>query len=271
MVHALFHGCTANAALLAERELTPLNLRVAAGLGRIDLLEQLWPAGQALTPQAGAHRGWYRPHDELPACKITDDPAEIAGEAMMYAGMNDQADAIKWLADRGVDINARPFWGTTAMHWAAILGKRKAVDALLARGADVDLQDHIYRGFPWGWAAEGKHSDIEKLTLQHSVKLDLFQACNFGAGIERARSILEKDPAALNRTQSDPPICGRHRHGTALHEAVDWYKRDIMLLLLNRGADINARTAAGMTPLAIALERKNADAAAILRERGGVT
>jgi ankyrin repeat protein len=269
LLHALFHGCTANAGLLWEKTKGPRNLRVAAGLGRIELLEELWPAGGAMKAEAGAHRGWYRTHEKMPERKVTNNAEEIGGEALMYAGMNGQAEAIEWLLDRGVDVNARPCWGTTALHWAAIHGKLAAVETLLRRGADVDIQDEIYRGFPWGWAAEGNHPEIERLTIQRSKTLDLFQACNFNPGIERVRSILEKDPGALNRRQGDPAICGRHQHGTALHEAVDWYKRDVMLLLLECGADVNARTAAGVTPLGIALERKNEEAAAILRERGG--
>jgi ankyrin repeat protein len=268
LLHALFHGRTENAELLLDKTKGPRNLRVAAGLGRIELLEELWPAGGSMTAEAGAQRGWYRTHEGMPARKMTNSAEEIAGEGLMYAGMNGQVKAVGWLLERGVDVDARPFWGTTALHWAAIHGKRAAVETLLERGADVDIRDDIYHGFPWGWAAEGKHAEIERVVIQRSKSLDLFQACNFDPGMERVRSILEKDPDALNRRQGDPASCGRHQHGTALHEAVDWYKRDVMLLLLDRGAEINARTAGGLTALGIAMERKNEEAVAMLRERG---
>jgi Ankyrin repeats (3 copies) len=66
LVVALFWGHREVTELLGRE---PINLRVAAGLGDLDLIRQL-----AGTPQAGAHRGFYRPHGGFPAWQPSDDP-----------------------------------------------------------------------------------------------------------------------------------------------------------------------------------------------------
>jgi ankyrin repeat protein len=60
LIVALFWGNRTTAELLAERGVHPRNLRAAAGLGRIKLIDEL--AGRK---QAGAQRGFYRPPRRL--------------------------------------------------------------------------------------------------------------------------------------------------------------------------------------------------------------
>ena len=67
LVAALFWGHREVAELLG---LEPRNLRVAAGLGRLDLIDEL-----VGTPAAGAHREFYRPHGGFPAWTPSDDPS----------------------------------------------------------------------------------------------------------------------------------------------------------------------------------------------------
>ena len=74
LVVALFWGHAQTADLLAERGgVHPRNLRAAAGLGRADLIEDL-----AGTPQAGAQRGFYRPHSGFPQLAAVRRPAGSA-------------------------------------------------------------------------------------------------------------------------------------------------------------------------------------------------
>jgi hypothetical protein len=60
--------------------LEPSNLRVAAGLGRLDLIHDL-----AGTGEAGAHRAFYRPHGGFPSWQPSNDPQEILDEALVWA------------------------------------------------------------------------------------------------------------------------------------------------------------------------------------------
>ena len=60
---------------------------------------------------------------------------------MMAAGSNDVADIMTLLIDRGARLDDQDNRGRTALMIAASLGHEKAVEVLLARGADKGLRD----------------------------------------------------------------------------------------------------------------------------------
>jgi ankyrin repeat protein len=131
LVVALFWGHREVAALLAP---LPDNLRVAAGLGRVDRIRAL-----VCTPAAGAHRAFYRPHGGFPAWQPGDDPQEVLDEALTYAARSGRLEAIAALVDAGARVDADPYRGT-ALTWAAVRGHVDAVRALVALGADVNAR-----------------------------------------------------------------------------------------------------------------------------------
>ncbi|WP_236794298.1 ankyrin repeat domain-containing protein [Amycolatopsis sp. GM8] len=126
LVVALFWGNRELAELLAGHSLAPGNLRVAAGLGRVDLLDS-----------PGAPRAFYRPHSGFPFWRPSDDPAEVRDEALSWAARNGRVDTVRALADRGADLDADVYRGT-ALTWAASCGQESTVRALLELGADVN-------------------------------------------------------------------------------------------------------------------------------------
>jgi ankyrin repeat protein len=191
LVQALFWGHRRVVDLLG---LEPRNLRVAAGLGRLDLIEEL-----VGTPAAGAHREFYRPHGGFPAWTLSDDPEEVLDEAMAWAAKAGRVEAISLLAELGVRIDADVYRGTaltwaavngrddavrrlldlgadpnqrgtfggpthgegvTALHVAAQNGKRGAVEILLEAGADPTITDALHGGNASGWAAFGGHPEL---------------------------------------------------------------------------------------------------------------
>jgi ankyrin repeat protein len=189
LIVALFWGHRAVAELLAEQGVHPRNLRAAAGLGRVDLIEELLEGGEA-----GAQRGFYRPHSGFPAWRPSDDPQEVLDEALAWAARNDRADALEALVARGARVDADVYRGTaltwaaacgrvdairrlvalgadpnarttfggpdhgvdaTALHLAAGAGKLAAIEVLLELGADPALEDALYHSTPAGWAEHG--------------------------------------------------------------------------------------------------------------------
>jgi len=198
LVVALFWGHRDVVELLGRE---PRNLRVAAGLGDLELVREL-----AGTPAAGAHRGFYRPHGGFPAWQPSDDPQEVLDEALVWAAKADRVEAIELLVELGGDVAADPYRGTplawaaatgrvgtirklvelgadpnqrgsfggpdhgegvTALHLAAQAGRRAAVEALLELGADPSLQDALHDGTAVGWAEFGGHAELAARLRQH--------------------------------------------------------------------------------------------------------
>jgi ankyrin repeat protein len=191
LVVALFWGHREVVELLGHE---PVNLRVAAGLGDLELIRTL-----AGTPQAGVHRGFYRPHGGFPAWEPSDDPQQVLDEALVWAAKSDRADALRLLVEFGARVDADPYRGTpltwaaangrvdairtlvelgadpnqpgtfggpshgegvAAIHLAAQAGRRDAVAALLELGADPLVCDRLHGGNALGWARVGGHEEL---------------------------------------------------------------------------------------------------------------
>ena len=127
--------------------------------------------------------------------------------------------------------------GFTALGLAVFFGNRDAVEALLNAGADVNLAS------------------------RESMKVTPLQSAAAGRRLEIARILIARG-ANVNVTQPDIGF-------TALHEAASNGDIDFARLLLDHGSNINAKMTDGKTPLAFALERKQAEMADFLRARGG--
>jgi ankyrin repeat protein len=148
--------------------------------------------------QAGAHRGFYRPHGSFPAWEPSDDPQEVLDEALVRAAKCGRVDAIRLLLEFGARVDADPYRGTpltwaaangrvesvrtlielgadpnqrgtfggpshgegvTAIHLAAQSGRREAAITLLELGADPLIRDHLHGGNALGWARVGCHEN----------------------------------------------------------------------------------------------------------------
>jgi ankyrin repeat protein len=188
VVVALFWGHRDVVDVLGD---APRNLRVAAGLGRIELID-----GLVGTPAAGEHRGFYRPHGGFPRWDPSDEPQEVLDEALVWAAKAGRVDAVSRLVELGAQVDADVYRGTaltwaavngrveaiarllelgadpnrrgtfggldhgegvTALHLAAQAGRAEAVDVLLASGADPTVVDALHGGNPAGWASFGGH------------------------------------------------------------------------------------------------------------------
>jgi ankyrin repeat protein len=167
---ALFWGNREAAELLADRGIFPRNLRAAAGLGRLDLIDELVAADGRLTADAGARRAYYRPHSGFPAWRPSDDPREVLDEALSWAARNDRVEALEVLVARGADPDADIYSGT-ALAWAAATGRLDAAQRLLSLGADPNRRTtfggpaHGQDATALHVAAQGGHLDVIRLLL----------------------------------------------------------------------------------------------------------
>ena len=90
---------------------------------------------------------------------LASDRARAAEQALVFASMCGQIEAVRLLLDRGVNVNASPpgsHWTATALHTAAVQGQTAVVDLLLRRGADMTLRDPRYHATPAAWLSHAR-------------------------------------------------------------------------------------------------------------------
>ncbi|MBA3557318.1 MAG: ankyrin repeat domain-containing protein [Gemmatimonadaceae bacterium] len=201
---ALFWGHREASDLLARSGIVPRNLRVAAGLGRTDLIEECFTPDGRLTAAARSARGFYRPHSGFPFWKPSDDSQEVIDEALVWAAKSDRVEvmpllverganiaadlyrgtpllwaagngrvrAVTWLLQHGVDVNSRATFGgmshgkdVTALHLAAQDGDLAMVKLLVRSGGDPTIQDAIYHSSPAGWATHFGATEVAAYLL----------------------------------------------------------------------------------------------------------
>jgi ankyrin repeat protein len=152
--------------LLLSRGARGLSLVVAAGLGMLDEVRARVEAGLDLG--SDERHGAYRAADD----EWPPDTAHRLGDgvshALYAAARNGHTPVVEYLLQRGANVDAKGFFGGTALHWAAINGHRSTVELLLAWGARRDIRDARFDGIPSDWAVEGGHEALaERLGPSH--------------------------------------------------------------------------------------------------------
>ncbi|MBT6144566.1 MAG: hypothetical protein HOH74_03990 [Gemmatimonadetes bacterium] len=171
LAHALFYGHQEAAQLLASYALLPANLRVFAGLGRLDLLPALFDQEGTLSPAAYAGRGFYRHHGEYPEWTPSATAQEVLDEALVYASQNRQQEALSFLLDHGANASGMPYYAS-ALHAAAYNGDVAMIDLLLLSGADPSVRDGMHGGTPADWAVHGTSPDVADRLLQPQTETE---------------------------------------------------------------------------------------------------
>ncbi len=185
VIAALFWGHREVADLLAHHSVAPSNLRVAAGLGRSDLVEACFRGEHTLTSEACAARGFYRPHGGFPDWSPSPDPQEVLDEALVWACKSDRMAVLDRLVRAGARLGADPYRGTPLI-WAAACNRTGAAAWLLDHGANVN-QKATFGGLTHGQgitalhlAAQNGHMSMVKLLIERgadlAVKDDLYHA-----------------------------------------------------------------------------------------------
>ena len=162
-------------ALLLERGARVQNLRMAAGLGRTDLIESYFNADGSLKPEAGRINWPFGDlktiaranHDVVGKQSLADrvnawsqDRQGIVNNAFVYACMHGHIDAAKLLLEKGAEINVVPGgfdYAGTGLHYAALNGHRAMIEFLLEQGADRNIKDTKVGSTAAGWAEYGGH------------------------------------------------------------------------------------------------------------------
>jgi len=156
------------------------------------------------------------------------------------------------LISRGADVNAAPANGYTPLHDAAFGGYAKIASLLVGHGANVYAADKAGK-IPLDVAVEKGHGELVPL-------LKPLHVAAAGGDFSGVKAILERNPKSLDARDE--------RGWSSLHLAVKNGHLEIVKLLIDRGADINARGPFGITPLRAARANNRNEAAACLVEKG---
>jgi ankyrin repeat protein len=156
-------------------------------------------------------------------------PLTAAGDtALMMAARTGKVDALRVLLEAGAHINAQETWGgTTALMWAVSENHSDAVRTLIAAGADVNARSHYVA------AANGRGFE----------------------GRTPVPGTTEKVEEFASGWLTPMMLAAREGH------------TDVARLLLDAGADVNAKAGDGKTALALAIFNGNYDVASLLVDR----
>jgi ankyrin repeat protein len=204
----LFWGDRAGADALAASGIVPGNLRIASGLGRTDLVEASFAPNGELTAQAKAGRGFYRPHVGFPIWEPADSRQEILDEALTYAARNGRVNVLDALVARGANVNGDPYRGTP-LAWAAWANQVDTARWLLAHGANVNQQA------TFGGPGHGNGITALHLAAQHNH-------------VEAARVLLDAG--------ADPGIEDRNYHSSPAGWAAHFQNQQVADLIASRAS-----------------------------------
>jgi len=160
LTQAIWYECQQVAETLVRRG-AALDLELAAGMGRTDLLPSFFDADGGLLPSAGRHHPPV--NAPVPAEKAS---SELLEQALVYAVLGGSVECAAYLLDRRADVNAQPsgFDGRgTPLHWAASKKVARMVELLIEHGADISAIDLQYRATPLGWAEHFKRQEMVEL------------------------------------------------------------------------------------------------------------
>ena len=186
-------------------------------------------------------------------------------------------DAVRLLLERGADPNARDAGDhASPLHFAAGGAPIETVRLLIDAGSDVHGAGDAHALDVIGWAAcfAEPRREVVDLLLAHGARHHVFSAVATGDHPALQRLAAE-DPDALRRR-----LAPSEQEQTALHYCVappdglvgglfrTGEHHSTLRLLVELGAELDARDAGGRTPLALAMLRGDGEAMRILHEAG---
>jgi ankyrin repeat protein len=175
-------------------------------------------AGQRTALHWAAKGGNRAAMETLVAAKADPNVKDRQGRTPLWGAVETDLETVKFLVEKGANVNVRDQINSTPLLWAAGFGKPETVAFLLAKGADVKASDD--NGWtPLIWAA--------------------------GLGQPQTVDVLVKagaDLKAADKQTGDTPLLRGARTG----------KAESLKLLIGAGADVTARNKAGQTALHLA-------------------
>ena len=211
--------------------------------------------------------------------------------ALSWSALHGQTEAVRLLIENGVDVNIKSGDGSTPLHSAAFLGRTEVAKLLLENGANIQARNNDGAtptdalSLDWETTAfisnlvgiEIKKQDIETIQTGRREIAKLFGVADpfEGEGTFSEKAVwdavstgnLSVVKQALANGM-DPNTKDPKSGGTLLASAALMGHTDIVSLLLEHGADVNARSKDGGTALHAAAFLGRAETVKLLLDKG---
>ena len=180
-------------------------------------------------------------------------------------------EVVRLLLAHGADPNAREAGDNTyPLHWAAAHRHMEVVRVLLDAGADVHGDGDLHALDVIGWATYfrdsgapmGDRPEVAALLVERGARHHVFSAMALG-NLDLLRTVVARDPFALDRKMSR-----FEEEQTPLHFALNIGRLDMLQVLIDLGAHLEAADKNGLTPLESAMMRGDREAMALLAAAG---
>ena len=198
---------------------------------------------------------------DIHAVKTSDE--DPGWNAIFFASWQGQAEMVKWLIEKGADVNSRTANQWTPLLYAARDGHKEVVKLLLDGGADINAAQKD------GWTAlilagfNGCH-EIIRLLLDRGADIHVIAQDQLNA-LETA---IEKDFAdiAVTLIQHGADVTRIQADGsTLLHKTIAKGMMKVVTAILKTGkANVNGANKNGTTPLMKAVKANNGKAIELL-------
>jgi outer membrane protein assembly factor BamB len=101
---------------------------------------------------------------------LTIQPPADLNEALWDAARSGDTARVAAILDKGADVNAKARYGATALFFAADKGHLETVKLLVARGAEINIEDTFYKFKPIDLALQNEHVDVGIFLLEKGGK-----------------------------------------------------------------------------------------------------
>jgi len=267
------------------------SIHQAAGDGNIEAVKRHLDAGADVNAKDDVgwtplHSAAYYGHKEIVELLIANgadvNANDRGGSTPLHWAANKEVAEL--LIDKGADVNAgRSDGGWTPLQAMASGGRKEVAELLIAEGADVNAID----GRGWTPLFNAAHGG-----RREAVKLLISKGADVNAMIEDGHSPLDEvthpdNPHAAKKEIAD--LLRKHGGKTgeelkaeeSIHDAAGYGNIEAVQQHLDAGADVNAKTESGRTPLDWAekvytpdspeVKAAKKEIAALLRKHGGKT
>ena len=193
--------------------------------------------------------------------------AQLEAKELRWAVENNELDKAVLLLEKGVDTNVKDDNGWTSLHWAARNGALEAVTLLIDAGADVNAINRNGET-PMDQAIAKEHYEMQSLLRRHGGRCTGYN-CPPPQNTATER-VLRKEGVWSGQLDVNARVefIGRPTNVSHLQVAAEENDMESARWLIANGANVNAKSGAGFTPLHMAALGNAAEVANLLIERG---